>query len=623
MKNILFVAQVMKRAINRLKVCTTSIHYILTLLVFSGCLTACNDDFLQLEPLDQVTSSSFWRTEADLKLYNLSLYNTTIHDGNNDLGDDNGRFNPEISFMLTHGAGGASGWFSPWYLDGASDNMAPTAGTQTSYIELRSGRGTVPSNPADQRFGYKGWSYLRAVNYGLANYSRADVTEAVRNKYIAEARLFRAWFYADKVQKFGDVPWVNKPLNIDSKELTAPRDPREQVMDSVLADLTFATEYLPADWGDGNAPGRLNRWCALLLKARISLFEGTWRKYHGGTNPEKWLEVAADATEDLIVNGPYHLYSTGDPQNDYNHSFRIIDLSNNPEVMYYKKYVAGVGRNLPNMMGYFYESGYQGGATKSLVEDYLCSDGLPISLSPLYQGDESIESVFKNRDPRLRQTVLYPGDYDFFLGDGRSYPRVTGMTGGSISSTGYHVIKYYNPDDFNGFQGETPCIILRFAEALLIYAEAKATLGTITQHDLDISINKLRDRVAMPHLSLNPPMDPRYAEEGLSSLLLEIRRERRIELAVEGFRYDDLRRWKMGDKLNIKSLGLRWNDAAEARYEGATVKTSPDPKTGLMYIDPYKDTDWGNPDFDEKDYLWPIPLSILAENPNIKQNPGW
>lgn len=599
----------------------TSVLFLMALAVLS---VRCNDKFLQLEPLDQISSETFWRTENDLKLYNLSLYNTTIHDGNNDLGDDNGRFNPEVSFMFTHASGGASGWFSPWYMDGASDNMAPTAGTQTNYIELRSGRGHAPATPESQRFGYKGWSYLRAVNFGLANYGKADVSEVVRDKYVAEARLFRAWFYADKVEKFGDVPWVSHPLNIDSKELTAPRTPREEVMDSVLADLSFATDHLPDDWGDGNAPGRLNRWCALLIKARIALFEGTWRKYQGGKDADKWLQVAADATGDLIANGPYHLYNTGDPQHDYNHSFRIIDLSGDPEVMYYKKYVAGVGKNNPNMMGYFYQNGYQGGATKSLVEDYLCKDGLPITLSGQYEGDATIESVFVDRDPRLRQTILYPGDYGFFLDDGRSYPRITGMSGGSISTTGYHVIKYYNPDDFNGFNGETPCIILRYAEALLIYAESKATLGTINQQDLDISINKLRDRVGMPHLGLNPPMDPRYQDDGVSSLLVEIRRERRIELAVEGFRYDDLRRWKQGKKLTVESLGLRWDDAAMARYTGANVKTSADPATGRLYIDPYKGTDWGNPVFDEtKDYLWPIPLSIIAENPNIKQNPGW
>lgn len=587
-------------------------------------IAGCNDDFLQRAPLDQISSETFWKTEADMSLYNLSLYNTTIHDGNNNLADDNGRFDPQVSFMMIHAPGGSSGWFSPWYLDGASDNMAPTHGAQTNYIDLRSGRGITPTSPASQRFGYRGWSYIRAVNFGLANYDKASVAQSVKDKYIAEARLFRAWFYADKVQKFGDVQWVDKPLNIDSEELYGVRTPREEVMNHVLEDLDFATQHLPDNWGDGNEPGRLNRWCALLVKARITLFEGTWRKYHGGSNANVWLQAAAEAARELIDNGPYSIYNTGDPKNDYNAYHRIVDISNNPEVMYYKKYVSGVGLHGNNMQGYFYSSGFQGGATKSLVEDYLCTDGLPITLSSLYKGDATIETVFENRDPRLRQTILYPGDYLFFREDRRQYPRVTGMAGGSISTTGYHVIKYYNPNDFKGFTSETPAIILRFAEALLIYAEARAELGTITQNDLDISVNRLRDRVAMPHLKLDPEMDPRYANDGISPLLVEIRRERRIELAVEGFRYDDLRRWKQGKKLEQKALGLRWDDAAKARYTGANVRTSPDPVTGIHHIDPYQGTDWGSPVFDEsKHYLWPIPLSILAENPNIAQNPNW
>ncbi len=594
---------------------------VLTMALLIG---GCNDDFLQREPLDQISSETFWNTEADLALYNLAFYNTTIHDGNNNLTDDNGRFNPEISFMMIHAPGGSSGWFSPWYQDGASDNMAPTNGTQTSYIQIRSGRVPVPTSPDAQRFGYKGWSYIRAVNFGLANYDRADVAEAVRNKYIGEARLFRAWFFADKVQKFGDVSWTDQPLNVDSEELFAPRTPRIEVMDHVLEDLNFATQNLPDDWGDGNNPGRINRWCALLVKARVTLFEGTWRKYHSLPDADMWIGEAANASKELIEMGPYSLYQTGNPESDYNAYQRTVDLTGNPEVMYYKKYVSGVGMHGNNMQGYFYSSGYHGGATKDLVEDYLCTDGLPITLSTEYQGDATIEDIFVNRDPRLSQTILKPGAYDFFQNDGRAYPRITGMTGGSISTTGYHVIKYYNPDDFKAFTSETPAILLRFGEALLIYAEARAELGVITQADLDMSINRLRDRVAMPHLELNPPMDPRYADDGISSLLVEIRRERRIELAVEGFRYDDLRRWKQGKKLEEKSLGMRWDAAAQARYTGANVQTTEDPVTGIPYIDPYKGTDWGNPVFDEtKDYLWPIPLSIIAENNNISQNPQW
>lgn len=198
--------------------------------------------------------------------------------------------------------------------------------------------------------------------------------------------------------------------------------------------------------------------------------------------------------------------------------------------------------------------------------------------------------------------------------------------GGRKSETGYHIIKVYNVNDLLGKAfntAEMPAIILRFGEALLIYAEAKAELGTITQEDLDRTINKLRDRVGMPHLELaNVPVDPRYTADGVSPLLVEIRRERRVELFMEGLRYDDLRRWKQGKKLEIPSLGIRWDDAAKTRYPKANVKSTL--VDGVPYIDVYQGTDWANPVFDEsKHYLWPIPLSDLAQNPKIGQNPGW
>ena len=172
-------------------------------------------------------------------------------------------------------------------------------------------------------------------------------------------------------------------------------------MEKVLEDLNFATENMPNDWKDGNAPGRLNRWCALLVKSRVCLFEGTWRKYHGGSSPETWLQQAADASRELIEDGPYSIYSTGDPNTDYNAIHRMTDLTGIKEVLYWRRYQLGIFTNHVQS----YHKDYNGGATKNAVEAYLCTDGLPISLSPLYQGDAVYENIWVNRDPRLRQTV--------------------------------------------------------------------------------------------------------------------------------------------------------------------------------------------------------------------------
>jgi hypothetical protein len=581
---------------------------------------SCNDDFLQRTPLDEISNEIFWNTENDLKVYNNGLYHLARNEDN-------------VPILMGHDEGFDSQARGIWFLDGFSDNTGPRHSRADFFQRVRAGKLTVP-NSADW-FGYEGWNFLRAINVGLANYGRAQVTEEVRNKYIAEARLLRGWFYADKVSKFGNVQWVDRELNVNDDDiLYGGRDDRDFVMTKVLEDLTFATENLPDDWKDGNAPGRLNRWAALLVKARWCLFEGTWRKYHGGSSPETWLQAAADAAKELMDNGPYSLYNNGDTTSSYNAIHRMTDLSGNPEVIYWRRYQLGIFTNHVQS----YHKDYNGGATKDMVESYLCSDGLPIGLSALYQGDEVYEDIWKNRDPRLRQSILHPddqaiyryGNHDF---DVVRYPRVQGMSGPGVKSyTGYHIIKVYdNNAAFATYNtSTTPAIILRFGEALLIYAEAKAELGTITQEDLDVSINLLRDRVGMPHLELNPPMDPVHANDGVSSLIVEIRRERRVELFIEGFRYDDLRRWKRGKKLEQKDYGMRWDAANKARFDPdgqVTVQSSVIKDifgNDVEYLEIYKGTDYENPVFDEgKHYLWPIPLRDLSQNPALEQNPGW
>lgn len=582
---------------------------IFLLLLFVG--TSCNDEFLERVPLDAITNDTFWNTENDLAVYNNSLYNLARND------DD-------VPILMAHDDGFDSHRMSYLYLDELSDNATARHPRHTFYMQVRSGKYPTPVNP--DLFGYQGWGFVRAINIGMANYGRAKVSERVRNQYIGEARLFRGWFYADKVNKYGDVPYIEKELNTESDELFAERMPRVEAMDKIYADLDFAAKNLPDNWGDGNAPGRLNRWCALLIQARVCLFEGTWRKYHGIGGGEKFLQTAADATKELIEKGPYRLYNTGNPDSDYNSYMRVLDVTGNPEVMYWRKYTLGVFTN--HVQNYFQ---YHGGATRDFVEDYLCTDGQPITTSPLYQGDDTIEKSFENRDPRMRQTILHPADarkYKFHNGDTRSYPRIDGMAGGRLTNTGYNVVKHYNADDMIGKAfntAESPGIILRFAEALLIYAEAQAELGKLSQADLDMSINLLRDRVGMPHLDLaNVPVDPRYVADGISPVLAEIRRERRVELFNEGFRYDDIRRWKQGKKLAKKSLGLAMNASQKARYAGFNVRLYTDPATGKEYLDPYAGSDFAEPVFDEnRHYLWPIPLNSLAQNPNIKQNPGW
>ena len=189
---------------------------------------------------------------------------------------------------------------------------------------------------------------------------------------------------------YGDYPWLDKELNIDSEELYAERTPRATVMENVLADLDYACENLPDDWEDGNAPGRLNRWCALLVKSRICLFEGTWRKYHqDGGDVNAWLQEAADAAKELIDNGPYQLYSKGDPNHDYNAIFQMNDLSGVDEVMYWRRYQQG------------FSSKFMADILLYVMCNKKCSRRLfmyrwtTITLSGLYKGDEIYEIFLK------------------------------------------------------------------------------------------------------------------------------------------------------------------------------------------------------------------------------------
>lgn len=593
--------------------------YTIASIALIAVFSACNDDYLERYPLDKISQQNFFKTEPDLANYNNSLYAAADDD-------------KSIPIML--GVAGNEG-AGMWWTDFWGNDLAPTNDRVEHFFRIRAGKHHIPVTPVD--YGYKGWDFVRKCNFGLANYNRADIPEKTIHKYKAEARLFRGWFYADKVSKFGDVQWVDKVLDIDSPELFEERNSREFVMEKVLDDLNYACDSLPESWND-DSPGRLNRWCALAVKSRVCLFEGTWRKYHDGfTDHKMWLEEAASAAEELMNNGPFEIYSTGDSLNDYRYPHYQLDLSDCKEVIYWVKHQHEV--NTHYSQRYMYN--YNGGATKDFVDDFLCTDGRAIANSPRYKGDDSIEVQFRNRDPRLRQCVLYPRDrsaigntevkLDYGRGS-RSYPRVVNM-GGSNShnpNTGFSVIKYYNYIDDSQTRDDkmtSTVPTLRLAEVLLNYAEAKAELNTLTQADLDNSINKLRDRVNMAHLKLNPELDPKYAHLGLPSIIIEIRRERRVELFLEGFRYNDLRRWKQGKQLAQTDLGLRWEDHQKLRLFGSVTNADANVQwsmhNSIPYIDVRKGTEY-EPIFDEsKHYLWPIPVSVISDNPKIKQNPGW
>ena len=550
------------------------IYIFLAAFLFSAC-----NKKLDLVPKDALSEPTFFKNENDLKLYCNQFYQDLPAQYSfwSDRYSDN-----EIS--LDHGDG------------------------------LLDGTYTVPVTG-----GGWDWGQIRACNYFLQRYQQADADDAIKNKYAAEVRFFRALYYWQKVIRFGDVPWINKDLTDTSALLYAPRTPHKQVMDSVLADLNFAVSNLP-DLNDVE-DGRLHKYAALALKSRICLWEGTYRKYHALGDETNYLNETVSASEAIINSGNYEIWSTGNPTTDYYNLFIQEDLSNNKEAILPQKFIQNVlTQNLTRELG---ESST--GFSKDFARAFLCTDGLPTALSPLYKGDDSLEAEATNRDPRFRQLIATRGFVLRNNADGTKDIFTLPDIGTATAPTGYMIIKCLSPDpaQWNAAQSTLDLFIFRYAEILLNEAEAKAELGQCTQEVIDNTINKLRDRVAMPHMIITSLVkDPNSDFPNLPVLLDEIRRERRIELAADGFRFNDMLRWKAGTLINNPAtiLGMKLIPAVRAEYPESQV--SGVQVDANYYIRIY--TNITARTWDDKMYLYPIPTQELTLNPNLApQNPGW
>lgn len=563
------------------------------------CILASCDKFLDRPPLNQITDKEMSFTATEMKLYSNQFYTSLP------------------GWQPNEYSGGI------FWGDLSSDNMIHGSYNNNPQI---SGTITVPSSGN----GWD-WSKIRAVNYFLANYQVTKEPLNSVNTYIGEMYFWHAWFYFGMMKSFGDLPWYNRPLQTnDSTALTAPRLKRNIVTDSILADLDRAITLLVASGKE--EPQRINKGVALAFKTRVALYEGTWEKYHAGTpfgvasaDPARYFRAAASAAEQLMTAGYYSISSfAGDPNFGYWHLFNQKDLSSNKEMILWKKYDKALGLThfAQNMLAY---EGSNTGISKTLIESYLATDGLPIALSPLYKGDDSLRGLVQNRDPRLRQTIVVPGHPRRIVnGDTVRFaePDIN-LPGFAKNTSGYQLFKGIAPDDADGTGAVTASIIFRYAEVLLNYAEAKAELGEATQDVLDKTINVLRDRVSMPHLTVAVGFtDPNWEFPTLSPLLNEIRRERKVELAVEGYRYDDLLRWRAHHLIKRPLMGAKYN-----QFVGKPFNP---PLAGILvssdgYIFPYKNTPAANGwQFDpNKHYLLPIPSNELVLNPKLQQNPGY
>jgi hypothetical protein len=375
----------------------------------------------------------------------------------------------------------------------------------------------------------------------------------------------------------------------------------DEILNLIFSDLDFASTKLPTPTNLGTADyGRIANTAALAFKARVALFEGTRAKFHKYGDSKKYLTIAAAASKAVIDSKQHTLYSGA--------YFNIFQYEGegraNRENILVKQYGVSLTDRVTSHQYCrgILENGNKS-PTKALVDSYLMKDGLPISKSPLYKAPVLSTDVFTNRDTRLSDDVLKAGDSYIFT---NPVFRVSSLV---FAKTGFTFRKYWNIVDWNNQASFIDRNLIRYAEVLLIYAEAQFELGeSISDSDLNLTINELRKRGGVAPLSNN------FIQANGLSLRDEIRRERRVELAQEGFRYWDLIRWKTAEiELPKPVLGNFF-----FKEFGTTVKVN-------LTSDNYIVTQAASfRKFDpSKDYLWPLPINEIALNPSMKQNPGW
>ncbi|HBL75906.1 MAG: starch-binding protein [Bacteroidetes bacterium GWF2_42_66] len=596
------------------------------ILVVGIYFTSCD---LYEEPQDAADKDAIFSSQAGLQTYAYSFYNMLPS------GSDLNQIETDL-------------------VDFGAINNINTFISKNSYSETSS----------------SGWSWtdLRNINYFIENCTNEAVSETVRNNYIGIARFFRAWFYYDKVTTFGDVPWIDKPLDIDDEELYAARNSRELVMEKVYEDLQFACNNITTTT---DATGSLvTKWVAYAMAARVCLFEGTFRKYHNlslTTPANTWLQRAVTMSEYLMNNSGKKLYTATGVKKSY----RALFTNDNPltdEILMAACSNSSLGvLHHANWKWTSPTYGNRFSMTRSFINTYLQLNGTPYTSKTGWE-TEAFYDECQNRDYRLSQTIRTPG----YTRDGE----VTAPDFAGYVRTGYQPMKLcVDGKSYDNAALNTNALpYFRYAEVLLVYAEAKAELGTLTDADWAKTIGALRSRAGITGgISTKPTTVDSYLKSyyfpNISDpSLLEIRRERAIELCLEGFRFDDLRRWKCGDlllkswygmyvpQLNVpidldksgtydvifytsvtgltaaKALTGDWNTAKTTCAtiyveEGAgsskqlqlVEKVSGASGYYLTWDKPndYKRV-WGN-----KQYLYPIPSTVMVKNPNIVQNTGW
>lgn len=605
-----------------------NIFKILALYAVTFASVSC-EDFLQSEPVDKISAEKYFSSEVDLQMYTNGLLNDYCPDAE------------DIAL---------------------GDSFTDLTASKTSHDYYRPGAAW----DATKQGGWS-WGIFRKVNIMLRDMVRArnNVSEEIYNHYEGVARFWRAYATFIKVSTFGDCPWIDHVVEVNDPLLYAKRDDREYVMSKVLEDLDFACKNC---LGTERFHNVINKWVALAFKSRVCLYEGTYRKYHpyNLSTPEKkpwtnkygtaedYLQAAVDACTEMMESKEFSLSP------NFQDLFLSKDLHKNPEVIWHREYLTSEDFNAwHNLTLLFWTNtaSQKISPTKNLVNMFLKTNGKCIEDDKI-----SITKEFEDRDPRLAMTIHAPGQ-TWKNKDGETVPKPLNF---SYTMTGYMFLKYSIEEELKHTswgECDTSIPIMRYAEILLNYAEAKAELnnGSLSKEDWDNSIGLLRKRAGITDIY---PESGEYQEdawlksyfmrgdngsgEHLSNTILEIRRERATEMILEGRRVDDMYRWhcanliaerydaadngwrgiyitedeaKNGFMFNGKKYTVSSNGTSETNYQ--ISQNTADNNMTLSegdkgYLIAHIKMTW-----DEKRYLRPIPTEALVRNENLGQNYGW
>lgn len=587
-------------------------------------LSACSD-FLTKYPESALSPGSYFSTRAELDLWANDIYNSVMPKA-----DDLAELN-------------------------ADENSSSSS---LSAIQ----RGTL--NPSSKAWTSDTWAPLRNINYMLENNRCKDAS--VKSMYDGVAYFFRAWFYFNKVRQYGDIPWYDHVIGSSDKEdLNKPRDPRGYVMLKVLQDLDKACELLPEKWAE-TPVYHVSKDAALALKSRAALFEGTFRKYHAGTeyvpqdaqtfdgvtvSSEWFLQQAADAAAQMLGKRSLYTGNTlGIAKKATEASYReyfLLEDAETDETILSRRYSVDV---LVRHGIQFDYKNHRRSATARFVNHYLQLDGTPIQTRSGWQ-QLSYREAFTRRDPRMAQTLHGPS----YVALGADKPEQLSF---ERTFNGYRIIKYISDTSHEtATTSTTDYPVLRYAEVLLNYAEAKAELGQLTKEDVNRTIDVIRARVGMPALgdvpaTADPLMQEYYPNAKGTQLaaILEVRRERTVELVCEGFRQWDLLRWGEGKWLtpratqgvqgiyiaNLGDIDLDGDGQVDlCLYQGTKPSTTAPAANQIEIGGAYTLSEgtrgfltyWAAEDYlwnENRDYLWPIPADQRqATHGALSQNPGW